>query len=111
MNMEKVYEIWYKFYDGTQANSNGSNEKIKTFKDKKNAINERDYLNANAQFPKEKPYYIKEVELADTKRFTHASFEGEMVILNNDKYISIEEVVDLLNELYYENKQLKKDKK
>lgn len=106
--MEKVYEIWYKFYDGTQANSNGSNEKIKTFKEKENAINYCLNANANAQFPKEKPYYIKEVELSDTKRFTYSSFEGEMVILDNDKYISIEEVVDLLNELYYENKQLKK---
>lgn len=106
--MEYVYEIWYKSFDGTQANSNGSNEKIKTFKDKENAINERDYLNANAQIPKEKPYYVKEVELADTKRFTYSSFENEMVILDNDKYISIEEVVDLLNKLYYENKQLKK---
>lgn len=53
--MEYVYEIWYKSFDGTQANRNGGNEKIKTFKNKEIAIKERDYLNATAQFPKEKP--------------------------------------------------------
>lgn len=61
----KIYEVWYEFYDGTQANNNGYDKKIKTFASKEKAIEERDRLNANAQFPSEKPYYLKEVELND----------------------------------------------
>ena len=62
---EKIYEVWYKFFDGTQANMGGYTKKVKTFQSKEKAIRERDNLNANAQFPSEKPYYIKEVELDD----------------------------------------------
>lgn len=62
---EKIYEVWYEHYDGTQANNNGYNKKIKTFSSKEKAIKERDKLNANAQFPSEKPYYIREVKLDD----------------------------------------------
>ena len=61
----KIYEVWYEFYDGTQANNNGYDKKIKTFASKEKAIEERDRLNANAQKKKKKPYYLKEVELND----------------------------------------------
>lgn len=59
---EKIYEVWYEFYDGTQANMNGYHKKIKTFKNKEKAIKEKDRLNAEIR---ESPYYIKEVELDD----------------------------------------------
>ena len=62
---EKIYEVWYNYFDGSQANFNGYRKKIKTFASKEKAIAERDKLNANAQFPSERPYYIKEVELDD----------------------------------------------
>lgn len=63
--MTKIYEVWYEFYDGTQANNNGYHEKVKTFSSKEKAYATRDKMNENAQFPSEKPYYVKEVELDD----------------------------------------------
>ena len=60
---EKIYEVWYEFYDGTQANMNGYNKKIKTFKSKDKAVEEKNRLNAENKY--ENPYYIKEVELDD----------------------------------------------
>ena len=60
---EKVYEVWYEFYDGTQANLRGYHKRIKTFASKDKAVNERDRLNAKVKY--EKPYYIKEVVLDD----------------------------------------------
>lgn len=57
---EKIYEVWYEFYDGTQANMNGYHKKIKVFKDKDKAIAEKERLSANGEI-----YYIKEVELDD----------------------------------------------
>ena len=60
---EKIYEVWYEFYDGTQANLGGYYERIKTFTSKDKAVNERDRLNAEVEY--ENPYYIKEVVLDD----------------------------------------------
>ena len=60
---EKIYEVWYEFYDGTMANSRGYRKRIKTFASKEKAENERDKLNAKVEY--ENPYYIKEVELDD----------------------------------------------
>ena len=59
---KKIYEIWYDNFDGTQANLNGCQERIKVYTNKLNAKIERDRLNANSQ---ENLYYIKEVELND----------------------------------------------
>lgn len=60
---EKIYEVWYDYFDGTQANNNGYQERIKTFVSKDKAIAERDKLNAEVKY--ENPYYIKEVVLDD----------------------------------------------
>jgi len=60
-----VYEIWYEFYDGTMANNDGYTKKIKTYLDKEKAYAEKDRLNAEAQFPSEMPYSVREVKLDD----------------------------------------------
>ena len=61
--MTKIYEVWFDFYDGTQANMNGYQERIKTFLSKEKAVAEMNRLNGERKY--EKPYYIKEVELDD----------------------------------------------
>ena len=58
--MTKIYELWFDYFDGTQANMNGYQEKIKVFASEEKAIEERDRLNESNR---EKPYYIKEVVL------------------------------------------------
>lgn len=60
---EMIYEVWYEFYDGTQANLRGYRKRIKTFASKDKAVNERDRLNAEVEY--ENPYYIKKVVLDD----------------------------------------------
>ena len=57
---EYIYEIWYDYFDGTQANLNGYQERVKVFADEEKAIAERDKLNKQLR---ENPYYIKKVEL------------------------------------------------
>lgn len=59
---EKIYEVWFDFFDGTQANNTGYQKRIKTFMSKEKAIAERDRLNEGRH---EKSFYIKEVELDD----------------------------------------------
>lgn len=59
----KVYEVWYDFYDGTQANLGGYQKRIKTFISKDKAIEEKERL--NKEFKYENPYYVREVELDD----------------------------------------------
>lgn len=58
--MTKLYELWFDHFDGTQANLNGYQKKIKVFASEDKAIEERDRLNEGNR---EKPYYIKEVVL------------------------------------------------
>lgn len=59
----KIYEVWYEFFDGTQANMNGYHKKIATYMCKEKAIAEKDRLNSKVKY--ENPYYIKEVILDD----------------------------------------------
>ena len=58
---KKIFEVWFDFYDGTQANLGGYQERVKTFMSEEKAVAEKDRLNAECEY--ENPYYIKEVEL------------------------------------------------
>ena len=55
-----LFEIWYDFFDGTMANSNGYQERVEVYKDKKKALQRIDELNGD---DREKPYYLKVIEL------------------------------------------------
>ena len=57
--MTTIYEIWYDFFDGTQANTRGYQKRIETYLDKDEAYDRLEYLN---HYNSEKPYYIKKVE-------------------------------------------------
>jgi len=55
-----LFEVWYDFFDGTMANTNGYQERIEVYKDKEKALRRIDELNGD---DREKPYYLKVVEL------------------------------------------------
>lgn len=59
---EYVYEVWFDFFDGTQANLGGYQKRVKTFLSKEKAFAERDRLNAGLR---ENQYYVKKVALDD----------------------------------------------
>ena len=61
----KIYEVWYRFYDGTQANLGGYTKKIHTYLNKKHAEKEVEQLNSDPDLHGEHPYWVKEVELDD----------------------------------------------
>ena len=60
---KKVYEVWYNFFDGTQANNRGYQKKIETYLSKEKAEQRVTELNNKVKY--ENPYYLKEVELND----------------------------------------------
>ena len=60
---EKVYEVWYNFFDGTQANLNGYKKRIETYLSKEKAEQRINELNNQVKY--ENPYYLREVELDD----------------------------------------------
>ena len=62
-NIEKVYEVWYDYFDGTQANLNGYEEKMETYLFKEKA--EKRVAELNNEIEHENPYFLKEVELND----------------------------------------------
>lgn len=55
-----LFEVWYDFFDGTMANSNGYQERVEVYKDKEKALQRIDELNGDNR---EKPYYLNVVEL------------------------------------------------
>lgn len=55
-----LFEVWYDFFDGTMANSNGYQKRVEVYKDKEKALQRIDELNGDNN---EKPYYLKVVEL------------------------------------------------
>ena len=57
----RIYEVWFNFYDGTMANSNGYRERVHVFLDKDKALAKVDELNSQREY--ENPYYLKEVDI------------------------------------------------
>lgn len=57
-NKQFIYEIWYEFYDGTQANLGGYHERLYSYIDKDKAEEKLRELEEDGEI-----YYIKEVEL------------------------------------------------
>lgn len=55
-----LFEVWYNFFDGTMANSDGYQKRVEVYKDKEKALQRIDELNGD---DREKPYYLKVVEL------------------------------------------------
>lgn len=55
-----LFEVWYNFFDGTMANMNGYQKRIEVYKNKEKALKRIDELNGDNR---EKPYYLKVVEL------------------------------------------------
>ena len=55
-----LFEVWYNFFDGTMANTDGYRERVEVYKDKEKALERIDELNCDNR---EKPYYLKAVEL------------------------------------------------
>ena len=55
-----LFEVWYDFFDGTMANTDGYRERVEVYKDKEKALERIDELNCDNR---EKPYYLKVVEL------------------------------------------------
>ena len=57
---QHIYEVWYEFYDGTQANFGGYHKKLYSYVDKEKAEQKLKELKQDGEI-----YYIKEVELDD----------------------------------------------
>ena len=86
--MSKAYEVWYDYFDGTQANRGGYKRKVHTYLHKENAILKRDELNQAKD--KSYPYYLKEIEIEDYDK----------VLTENNKKV-LEDFMNILNEIQY----------